>query len=898
MSKRCCLLLLYASFLRAQLPAPVPAIGWPATDPGDGALATLTPVAATSMALAPDGSILYAEIGRIRRIDSAGRIRTVITDLRISSSVIAVDGAGNIYYTSSNLPAIMESAGGGAPVQIAGGGTSRAADGAAATNVSLVIGWIAIGPGGLFLSDRTTFRVYRLDTFGILHAVAGTGTSGTAGEGGPAASAQLAGPGRIGFDAAANLCIEDSTANGVRWLKVAATGTLTRVANPTQYAGGFSVAPDGSIYYTSTVSNGLNQLQPNGVVVPVTVTNGLGFEGCGTGPFPPQQFAAGEAQAISSNHGLLVLTRQAYPFGRQKIVQIDSAGVVTLVAGGPDEFSGDGGPASAASLINPQAIATDAAGDLFIADAGNHRVRKVTPDGIIQSVAGAGPVASTLYCKPPAGGYLASITGVAVDKSGALYIADQGANVVWRQAPGGQLTPFAGNGQGATYGAAIGSAATAVPLDILGPIALDGAGNLWLVSNSNGLVKVAPSGVITDVLTQIAPRSVSPDPSGTVYAATNERVYRIAADDSLIPVTAVSATPQSFEGPGGPGGIEYTVGVPSYAGPAGLAAVVDTNGTLYFLLSTGMQTISRSCVAASMSASASAGFSSGVFNVAGGIYLVDTLGNRIWTMAAAPVAGASSVSLGPAAVRSLGSGAVLQNPTGFAAGGDGLGLTSYQYISDTIAPGELIRILGACLGPANPVEAAYDAGGNIPLALGGTQVLFDGVAAPLVSVVGGEIVAVTPYALAGKSQTTMSVVNANGQAGATLTVAAVAPGLFHYRDPLGTDTVVALNNDGSRNTRASPAAPGSVIAIYATGLGQTAPPSLDGAMRTGDRQVAAKVSVTINNVPATVLYAGPAPGFVGLEQINVQVPATTSGPVALSANGILRPPSPTLWIGQ
>ncbi len=195
-------------------------------------------------------------------------------------------------------------------------------------------------------------------------------------------------------------------------------------------------------------------------------------------------------------------------------------------------------------------------------------------------------------------------------------------------------------------------------------------------------------------------------------------------------------------------------------------------------------------------------------------------------------------------------------------------------------------------------EAAYDGAGDVPLSLAGTRVLFDGKPAPLLSVVAGEIVAVTPYELAAGSQTSMSVMNDNGQARATLKVAPAVPGLLHRVDSQGTDTVIALNHNGSLNSRAAPAALGTVVALFVTGSGQTKPPSRDGMKRAGDRQAAVEVTVRINGVTAPVLYAGPAPGLVGLDQINVKVPATTTGIVSLTAAGTTRPQSAVLWISQ
>jgi uncharacterized protein (TIGR03437 family) len=122
--------------------------------------------------------------------------------------------------------------------------------------------------------------------------------------------------------------------------------------------------------------------------------------------------------------------------------------------------------------------------------------------------------------------------------------------------------------------------------------------------------------------------------------------------------------------------------------------------------------------------------------------------------------------------------------------------------------------------------------------------------------------------------------------------------VFYVVDWTGARDVVALNADGSRNSPQSPAQPGSEVALYATGLGQTQPASVDGVKRAADRILAGSLKVQVNGVNATLVYAGPAPGFVGLEQINILVPATTSGAVSLEAAGVSRLQSGTLWIAQ
>ena len=130
-----------------------------------------------------------------------------------------------------------------------------------------------------------------------------------------------------------------------------------------------------------------------------------------------------------------------------------------------------------------------------------------------------------------------------------------------------------------------------------------------------------------------------------------------------------------------------------------------------------------------------------------------------------------------------------------------------------------------------------------------------------------------------------------------LQVAPAVPGLLHRIDSQGTDTVVALNANGSLNSSTTPVPLGSVVALFGTGLGQTNPRSRDGVKRTGVLTARAEVKVEINGVPAIVVFAWETPGLVGLDQVNVQVPATSTGQVSVTAAGANRP-SGVLWISQ
>jgi uncharacterized protein (TIGR03437 family) len=196
-----------------------------------------------------------------------------------------------------------------------------------------------------------------------------------------------------------------------------------------------------------------------------------------------------------------------------------------------------------------------------------------------------------------------------------------------------------------------------------------------------------------------------------------------------------------------------------------------------------------------------------------------------------------------------------------------------------VAAGELLTIYGQGIGPVNTVTAQYDAAGRLPVVLGETQVFFDGAAAPLFMANAFQVTVQTPWEAAGRKSTVVQLVYRGVPSNKVeLAVVDAAPGLLSV---LGTTQAAALNQDGSVNDAGAAAARGSVVSLFATGLGQTTPSSATGARSSSSGGMVNAVTLKMANMPVEVLYAGPAPGLVGVAQINARVPADlpVSGPV-------------------
>jgi uncharacterized protein (TIGR03437 family) len=222
-----------------------------------------------------------------------------------------------------------------------------------------------------------------------------------------------------------------------------------------------------------------------------------------------------------------------------------------------------------------------------------------------------------------------------------------------------------------------------------------------------------------------------------------------------------------------------------------------------------------------------------------------------------------------------------------------------SYSTASVAPGEIVAIFGQNLGPQTLATGSWDANGNLGLGLAGMQVTFDNVPAPLLYASDFVTAVVVPFEVGAANQTDMQVsYDGTPSVIRTFNVAATAPGIF-TDDSSGNGQAAALNQDASLNSDANPAAQGSVIALYATGGGQTDPPDSTGSTAQGIAQVTVPVSATIGGKPAPVLYAGHAPGEVaGVMQVNLQVPNGVTGdvPVVLTVGNAVSQTTATIAV--
>ena len=328
---------------------------------------------------------------------------------------------------------------------VAGDGTPGfSGDGGAAVAAQLYRpGGVALdGAGNLYIADNGNQRIRKVDAAGVITTVAGDGTRGYGGDGGPATEAQLSGAGDIALDGAGNLYFSDTSNSRIR--KVDAAGIITTVAGDgTRGYGGdggpataaqlnvpISLALDGAgnLYIADRSNYRIRKVDAAGVITTVVGdgTRGSGAGADGGGPATEAQLRGPVSIALDGAGNLYFSDRSEFNLYNGRIRMVDTAGVITTVAGGGSIIgaSGDGGPAVAARLRGPIGIALDGAGNLYIAEYYSSRIRMVDAAGIITTVAGDGTRGSGGDGGPPTAAQLNEPVDVALDGASNLYIAD------------------------------------------------------------------------------------------------------------------------------------------------------------------------------------------------------------------------------------------------------------------------------------------------------------------------------------------------------------------------------------------------------------------------------------------------------------------------------------------
>jgi sugar lactone lactonase YvrE len=284
---------------------------------------------------------------------------------------------------------------------------------------------------------RRTVNMTNVTTrVGTIVTVAGTGSAGFAGDSGQAVSAQLYYPAGVAVDASGNIYIADTSNHRVR--RVDPQGVITTVAGTgtTGFAGdgglgaaaklyspaGVAVEASGNIYIADTDNHRVRRVDPQGVITTVAGTGTAGYFG-DMGPGSATTLNKPKGVAVDSSGNVYIADTDNH-----RVRQVNSLGTITTVAGnGTAGYFGEGGPATATTLNSPAGVAVDSSGNVYITERGNHRVRQVDSLGTITTVAGNGTAGYSGDDGPSTFASLNSPTGVAIHPSGSILITD-GAN--------------------------------------------------------------------------------------------------------------------------------------------------------------------------------------------------------------------------------------------------------------------------------------------------------------------------------------------------------------------------------------------------------------------------------------------------------------------------------------
>ncbi len=913
------------------------------------------------------GNALVADAAnhRIRKIDASGNVTTVAgsgtagdsgdsgpaTSAQLRTPFgVTVDAQGNIYIADSNNHRVKRVNSAGIIATLAGTGSAGFSGDGGPANVAQLnfpLGLAVDGAGNLYIADSSNARVRKVDRSGMITTLAGTGSVGFSGDNGPAAEARLANPQDVALGSDGGLYIADAFIGNVRLSVVRrvdlTTSVITTVAGVPDFLGlsgdggpaknavlfnpsGVAVDAAGRLYIADSANHRVRQVDEGGVIR--TFAGGSVLDG---GPATSAGLVSPSGVRVDALGNIFIADTLNH-----RIRRVDAAGTIRTVAGsGVPGFAGDGGPATVASLVSPQGIAFDADNNMYIADTGNHRIRKVTSAGIISTFAGLGQTgyAPTEDGGPATKARVSFPSAVALDSAGNVYIADRGNRRVRKvEAATNTITTFAGNGSispcGISFSCGDNGPALQASFADVRDLALDAQGNLYVADGSvlttagrAGGFRIRQINTAGTIRTVVGngqadasgdnnppasaaigvPDGIAVDRAGAIFLS-DERNHRVRRAVLGGVITTLAGTTVGFSGDGGP------AAAAQLSQPRGLA--LDAGGNLLVADSsnnrirriTGVATVTpRRTVLISGNRQTGPVFSTLpqplVVAVVDGTTPVEGVTVQF---TASP---ATAVELNPAQASTDASGRVSTTVafkgqvgpvtvTGTSSGGEpvvftltavpavnaGGAVNGASFTAAALAPGTIVSLFGQ--GLANSTDAAVAL--PLPTRLGNTTLRVETgsrmLPAPLFFVSPRQVNFLLPFEI---SDPAVNLVLSNGgfdSAPLTVNIADASPGVFTLSQT-GAGPGAVLHADFSPVTALNPARRGETLLVFCTGLGPVNPAVPSGMAAPSDplSRTNAVPEVSLGGVNATVDFAGLAPGFAGLYQINAQVPGSVSG---------------------
>ena len=532
----------------------------------------------------------------------------------------AVDGGGNIYLADSDNNTIRKVTPAGVVTTLAGSaGVRGSSDGTgSAAHFNYPRGVAVDSSGNVYVADTNNNTIRKVTAAGVVTTLAGSaGLQGNSD--GLGAEARFFQPNGVAVDLSGNVYVTDTVNSTIR--KVTAAGAVITLAGSAQVTGSadgtgtaalfdfpeaLTVDGSGDVYVADTGNSTIRKVTPAGIVTTIAGTAGVYGSADGTGL--TARFGGPAGIAVDNAGSLYVADT-----GNSTIRKM-TAGIVTTIAGTPGANGSADGTAAAARFFAPSGVAVDSSRNLYVADTGNFTIRKVTPAGVVTTLAGT----ASLQGSSDGTGAAARFNyprGVAVDGSRNIYVADTGNSTIRKVTPAGVVTTLAGTP--GVYGSANGTGPAA---QFRGPagVAVDNAGNVYVADTFNHTIRKVTAAAVVTTLAGTAqspgttdgtgsaarfdsPEGVAVDGAGNIYVAdTNNHTIRKVTSGGIVTTIAgvpgVSGSPEELYYPRGvavdSGGTVYvadsgnhtirkvppTGGIITLAGEAGVSGSRDDTG--------------------------------------------------------------------------------------------------------------------------------------------------------------------------------------------------------------------------------------------------------------------------------------------------------------------------------
>lgn len=491
---------------------------------GDGGPATAADLNTPDGIFLDSAGVLYIAdtfSHRIRRVAANGTISTALgpeigtAGERLSFPKDVIAGSGGVLYVVDPGNNLIRRVAANGAVSVFAGNRQRAFAGdggpASAATLGNPVGILPDRGGNIFIADMENLRIRRVSTGGIISTVAGNGNYRIAPEGSAAVRSYLSIPHSIAIAADGSLYIADAQSH--RIVRVSKEGAMTTVAGTGQfgysgdggpatrariyYPKGVALDRAGNLYISDTLNSVVRRVNPQGIISTFAGTGKPGFTGDG-GPAAAADLNYPTGVTTDAEGNLYIADSINHA-----VRMVNTRGIITTLAGtGVEGFSGDGGPAKSARMHTPYSVTVDAAGNIYIADIYNHRIRRINRNGVMETIAGTGqtmPGGEGVQAKQTS---VYTPTRIVLDEAGNIYYTEQITSLVRRISPSGIVNTIAGNGRSGFSGD--GRIATEAsmywPLDL----AMDPQGNLYVVDSTNHRIRkllVTPPDVAAPVQT-------------------------------------------------------------------------------------------------------------------------------------------------------------------------------------------------------------------------------------------------------------------------------------------------------------------------------------------------------------------------------------------------------------